>query len=83
MGMLEIDKLDNKFSNEKEFYDTLMFEIQSRMVMIDDMKSDKNPDVINACADIAILSKMLALHEGASEDTFKEQLTKVKEIFRQ
>ena len=84
MGLLDLDKINNtKYSNEKEFYDYLMFEIQSRMVEIDDCKCEKDFDNVKvAAADIAILGKLLAMNEKVNSDVFEERLVEIKNMLK-
>ena len=77
--IIELDKLNKKqFSGPKDYYDFLMFHIQSHLVEIDDMKCSKDPKLEKEVADIALLSYLLAVHEGASEKDFKERIEQIK-----
>ena len=78
--LVEINKLNKKkFKNKKEYYDFLMFQIQSHMVEIDELKCNDDPHLIKESTDIALLSHILAISEGANEKTFKERINKIKE----
>lgn len=78
--LIGINKLNKKkFKNKKEYYDFLMYQIQSHMVEIDELKTNEDPHLIKEAADIALLSHILAINEGADEKTFKERINKIKE----
>lgn len=77
--ILELDKLNKKqFKEPKDYYDFLMYQIQAHLVEIDDLKISKDPHVVKEVADIALLAYMLAVHEGASAEDFRERIEKIK-----
>lgn len=75
--LLKLDSLNKKqFSSQKDYYDFLMFQIQSHMVEIEDLKSNHDPHMVNEMVDICILSHMLAMSHGADNTVFKERYMK-------
>ena len=73
----------NQFKDPKEYYEFLMFEIQGHIVEINDLKEEKNSHAIKEMVDLAILSKMLALHEGANKSTYSERLKKFEQKIKE
>jgi hypothetical protein len=80
MELLGIDKLSNtKFKEQKQFYDYLMFEMQSRIVDIDDCKCSK--DDINSkkvAADMAIIARLIAMNEGVTTEIMEQRLVEIQ-----
>ncbi|MBU1005077.1 MAG: hypothetical protein KJ561_04575 [Nanoarchaeota archaeon] len=82
--LIALDKANKKqFKDTKGYYEFLMFEVQKHIVEINDLKENKNPHVKKEIVDLAILSKMLALNEGANKGTYNERLKKFKEKSKQ
>lgn len=76
-----LELASKKFADDKEFYEFLMFKIQSKMVDIQETK-DKNQDCSKEASDIYMLSKLLSMCEGADDDKKKESLEALKEEIR-
>ncbi|HIH43453.1 TPA: hypothetical protein HA246_07485 [Candidatus Woesearchaeota archaeon] len=76
--MLSLDNL--QFKSSKDYYDYLMFQIQERLVAIDELKSANKSfdDVLAQVSDLAVLSKMLALNEGVDEQSLNQRLQELK-----
>jgi hypothetical protein len=72
-----------RFQSPKSFYDFLMWQIQSHLVEVDDLKQNGDQHYIKEIADIAILAKLLAMSEGVDDEIFQERykrfMEKVKE----
>jgi hypothetical protein len=78
--ILEFDKLNKqRFPSKKEYYDFLMFQLQSHMIEIDDLKQNGDSHYVHEIADIAILAKLLALAEGADDSVFEERYNRFRE----
>lgn len=78
--ILEIDKKNKqRFSSQKDYYDFLMFHLQSHMIEIDDLKQGRNPHYVKEIVDLAILAKLLALSEGADDSVFQERYKRFEE----
>ena len=83
MDLKEISKIydmnKERFSSNKEMYDFLMFQMQSHMVEIDDLKIEGNDHYQKEIADLAILAKLLAMCEEVNDDIFCERYKRFKE----
>ena len=78
--LLEFDKANKqRFPSKKEYYDFLMYQLQSHLVEVDDLKQNNDDHYIKEIADIAILAKLLAISEGADDDIFRERYGRFKE----
>jgi len=75
--LILLDRL-NKKKLGSEYHDFLMFEIQKHMVEINDLKAKKDKHIVNETADLSILAKMLALHEGVNKGVYTRRLKKFK-----
>ncbi len=76
-----MQSFDNlQFKSSKDYYDYLMFQIQERLVAIDELKSSsKDFNLLSKqVADLAVLSKMLALSEGVDEQVLNQRLQELK-----
>ena len=71
---------DLQFKSSKDYYDYLMFQIQERLVAIDELKSANKSfdDVLAQVSDLAVLSKLLALNEGVDEQVLNQRLQELK-----
>ena len=69
----------SKFSSSKELYDFIMFQMQSHMIEIDDLKINGDPHHVKEVADLAILAKLLAINEGVDDSIFEERYKRFKE----
>ena len=78
--MLTVDIANLQFKSSKDYYDYLMFQIQERLVAIDELKSgSKNFDLLSKqVGDLAVLSKLLALSEGVDEQVLNQRLNELK-----
>ena len=78
--MLTVDITDLQFKSSKDYYDYLMFQIQERLVAIDELKSgSRNFDLLSKqVADLAVFSKLLALSEGVDEQVLNQRLNELK-----
>ena len=78
--MLTVDIADLQFKSSKDYYDYLMFQIQERLVAIDELKSgSRNFDLLSKqVADLAVFSKLLALSEGVDEQVLNQRLNELK-----
>ncbi|MFH1641967.1 MAG: hypothetical protein ABIC04_03635 [Nanoarchaeota archaeon] len=75
LGLLQ--KLNQKqFPDKTDCYEFLMLEIQKHLVEINDLKENRDPHTIKEIIDLSILTRMLALTEGADKDMFKERFGK-------
>jgi len=67
-SMDEIQKLSRlfskKFSNDEEYYEHLMYEIQNHLVMISDRKEQNDPTLADEVIDLAILSQLLRMQQA-------------------
>ena len=83
MDLKEVDDIHelnkNRFATSKEMYDFLMFQMQSHMIEIDDLKNNRDPHYIKEIADLAILAKLLANCEGCDDKIFKERYKRFRE----
>jgi hypothetical protein len=68
-----------RFSSTKEMYEFLMFQMQSHMIEIDDLKNNGDDHYIKEIADLAILGKLLAECEGVDDSVFCERYKKFRE----
>ena len=76
--MLSLDNLQFKIS--KDYYDYLMFQIQERLVAIDELKSNNTnfSELVKQVSDLAVLSKLLAISEGVDEQILNQRLQELK-----
>lgn len=50
----------SRFSTEAEFFDTVMMEIQSSMIEVDDLRRERDPAMKEKIANLAALALILA-----------------------
>ncbi|MBS3158562.1 hypothetical protein J4206_04710 [Candidatus Woesearchaeota archaeon] len=76
--MLSLDNL--QFKSSKDYYDYLMFQIQERLVAIDELKSNNTnfSELVKQVSDLAVLSKLLAISEGVDEQILNQRLQELK-----
>ena len=75
-----IERLNRKqFPDNQEYYDFLMLEIQKHLVEINDLKEKKDPHCIKETIDLSVLTRLLALQEGANKDLFSQRFKKFKQ----
>lgn len=67
-----------QFSSSEDYHEFLMFHIQSHIVEVNDLKANKDPHIVKELADLTLLAHMLAIHEGADKETFKERINKIE-----
>ncbi len=80
----EIHELSREqFSSTKEFYEFLMYQMQSHMIEIDDLKTNGDPHYKHEIADLAILAKLLADCEGADNNIFCERYGRFRDKIRE
>jgi len=76
----EIFDLNKKrFNSDKELYDFLDRQIQQHTLEIYDRKTNNDPHYLKEIADLAILTKLMAMCEGVDEKVFEERYKKFKE----
>ena len=68
-----------QFPSDKAYYDFLMFQIQSHMVEIDDLRQKTNPQLKNEVADMAAFISLLAVNQGVDDKLFGERLKKAQD----
>lgn len=85
-----MQSFDNlQFKSSKDYYDYLMFQIQERLVAIDELKSENNykkecekinlgNELVKQAAELAVLSKLLAISEGVDEQVLNKRLEELK-----
>ena len=56
-----------------------MLEIQKHLVEINDLKDNKDPHAVAEMIDLSILTRMLAIEEGADKKLFAERFKKFKQ----
>jgi pimeloyl-CoA synthetase len=61
----------------KDFYNHLMYRIQEKLVAINELK-ESNETITQQAGELAILSKILALKEGANEKVLNEKINILK-----
>ncbi len=72
--ILELDKANKeRFSDAHDYYSFLMYQLQSHLVEIDDLKTERDPHYVKEIADIVILAHLLAKSEGADDEVFRER----------
>ncbi len=78
--MNSLSQQNLNFKSSKDYYDYLMFQIQEKLVAIDELKSANKSfdDVVAQVADLAVLSKLLALNEGVDEEALNTRLDELK-----
>jgi hypothetical protein len=75
-----IEKLNKKqFPDKKEYYEFLMLEIQKHLVEINDLKENKDPHCVKEIIDLSVLTRLLALQEGANKTLFTQRFKKFKQ----
>jgi hypothetical protein len=75
-----IENLSKKqFQTKEEYFDFLMMEIQQHLVEINDLKENNDPHAVSEMIDLSILTRLLALQEGADKKLFNERFRKFKE----
>jgi hypothetical protein len=76
----EIRKLHAKeFPDDNDYYEFLMYQIQSHMVEINDLKENKDPHLQSEIVDLAILSQLLTMQQKTSKDIFEKRYKRFKE----
>ena len=78
--MKTLEKLNKKqFPGKTAYFDFLMMEIQKHLVEINDLTERKDPHAIKEMIDLSVLTRLLALQEGATKELFDERFKKFKE----
>lgn len=74
-----LEKLHKKrFEQKEDSYEFLMLEIQKHLVEINDLKENRDPHTIKEIIDLSVLTRLLALNEGANKKLFDERFKKFK-----
>jgi len=68
-----------ELTETKDFYNYLMYHIQEKLVAINDLKA-LNESITQQAIELAILSKLLALKEGADEKMINATSEELKGI---
>jgi len=55
-----------------------MLQIQEHLVEINDLKEEKDPHSVKEMIDLSILTRMLALNQGADKKLFNQRFNKFK-----
>ncbi len=50
----------SRYASDSEFFDTVMMEIQSRMIEVDDLRRERDPAMVEHLADLAAFALILA-----------------------
>jgi len=56
-----------------------MLEIQKHLVEINDLKEKKDPHAVAEMIDLSVLTRLLALEEGADKKLFQDRFKKFKQ----
>ena len=87
MDLKEVDDIHElnkeRFATSKEMYDFLMFQMQSHMIEIDDLKTNRDPHYVKEIADLAILAKLLANCEGVDDSIYVERYKRFREKIKE
>jgi len=76
----EIRQLHTKeFSDDNDYYDFLMFQIQSHIVEISDLKDNNDPHLQSEIVDLAILSKLLTMQQNTPKTVFEKRYKRFKQ----
>lgn len=78
--MNSLSQQNLNFKSSKDYYDYLMFQIQEKLVAIDELKSANKSfdDVLLQVAELAAFSKLLALNQGIDEQFLNQKMEELK-----
>ncbi|MBU1705033.1 MAG: hypothetical protein KJ922_06740, partial [Nanoarchaeota archaeon] len=67
-----------EFPDSEQYYEFLLYQIQSHIVEINDLKENKDPHLKSEIVDLAILSQLLTMQQDTPKDIFQKRYGRFK-----